>query len=73
MNSSITKPEYEAWIRLAPRNCAPSKAVQMAAFELLRVAEQAGQVVTIEQVPLQPLAMGHYETVVHVRPARGKA
>lgn len=33
-------------------------------------AKRDGLVLTIEQVPLQPLAMGHYETVVSVRPKR---
>ena len=36
------------------------------------VAEAAtyGVVLTIRQKPLQPLAMGNYETVVKVRPSR---
>lgn len=33
-------------------------------------AKRDSLVLTIEQVPLQPLAMGHYETVVSVRPKR---
>lgn len=43
------------------------------ANQLLEVAKRIGQIVTIEQRPLQPLAMGNYETVVSVRPARGKS
>lgn len=43
------------------------------ARRLLTIAAREGQVVTIEQHPLQPLAMGHFETVVSVRPARPKA
>jgi hypothetical protein len=34
------------------------------------LAERLGVVLTIEQVQLHPLAMGHYETTVGVRPAR---
>lgn len=41
--------------------------------ELVAAAERTGLVITIEQRPLQPLAMGHHETVVSVRPARGGA
>ena len=41
--------------------------------ELVQAAKLAGMVITVEQVPLKPLAMGHYETVVSVRPARGAA
>lgn len=50
-----------------------SAPVKEACNQLLTLAANAGQVVTIEQVPLQPLAMGNYETVVHVRPARPRA
>lgn len=42
----------------------------VAAKALVSVAKQRGLVLTIEQRPLQPLAMGNYETVVDVRPAR---
>lgn len=37
----------------------------------LERAAARGVVVTVEQRPLQPFAMGHYETVVSVRMARG--
>ena len=43
------------------------------AEQLVAEAQRAGLVITVEQRPLQPLAMGHYETVVSVRPARGAA
>lgn len=49
------------------------QAVLQIAKRLLEAAADSGQVVTIEQRPLQPLAMGHFETVVSVRPARPKA
>jgi hypothetical protein len=45
---------------------------QMAGF-LVQLAAECGLVLNIEQRPLQPLAMGHYETVVSVRPARSRA
>ena len=41
--------------------------------ELVQAATLAGMVITVEQVPLRPLAMGHYKSVVTVRPARGAA
>ena len=47
--------------------------VEKAAQRLVQEAERLGVVLTVEQVPLKPLAMGHYETVVGVRPARSKA
>lgn len=43
---------------------------QRHAQQLVEFAERAGLVLTIERRPLQPLAMGHAETVVDVRPAR---
>lgn len=46
--------------------------VQRAAEALIAEAARLGLVVTIEQRPLQPLAMGHHETVATVRPAREK-
>lgn len=41
--------------------------------ETVAEAARDGLVLTVEQVPLQPLAMGHHTTVVSVRPARKKA
>lgn len=44
------------------------------AFEaLVKDAQDQGMVVTVEQVPLPPLAMGRYSTVVSVRKARSPA
>lgn len=43
------------------------------AHKLVAVAERAGLVVTIEQTPLRPLAMGHYAHTVSVRRARSRA
>lgn len=43
------------------------------AQDLINLARAAGFVVTIEQMPLKPLAMGNHETVASVRPARGAA
>ena len=45
-------------------------AVQRAASALIAEASRLGLVLTIEQRPLQPLAMGHYETVATVQVAR---
>jgi hypothetical protein len=44
--------------------------VRQAATELVAMATIYGFVLTIEQRPLQPFAMGHYDTVVSVRPKR---
>jgi len=46
--------------------------VLAAAHALIAEAARLGLVLTIEQRPLQPLAMGHHETVATVRPAREK-
>jgi len=44
--------------------------VHTQAAELAAFAAASGLVLTIERRPLLPLAMGHAETVVDVRPAR---
>lgn len=44
--------------------------IKLTLEKLVRVAAQDGFVVTVEQRPLVPLAMGRYETVVEVRAAR---
>lgn len=43
--------------------------IQAEAERLVKVAAIYGVVLTIEQKPLEPLAMGHYESVVAVRQA----
>lgn len=53
-------------------NLQDADGVQRAAEALIAEAKRLGLVVTIEQRPLQPLAMGHHETVATVRPARGQ-
>ncbi len=40
------------------------------ATELVKEAEYLGVVLTIEQKPVLPLAMGNYETLVSIRPVR---
>jgi hypothetical protein len=40
---------------------------------MVEAADRLGLVVTVSQVPRAPLAMGNYDTVVSVRPARGGA
>lgn len=40
------------------------------AAALVEFARECGVVLTIETQPRQPLAMGHYDMVVGVRPAR---
>ena len=50
-----------------------AEGVKRAAEALIAEAARLGLVVTIEQRPLQPLAMGNHETVAMVRPAREKS
>ncbi len=40
---------------------------------LVKSASELGLVLTVTQQPRKPLAMGNYETVVEVRPAREMA
>lgn len=40
------------------------------AVALVELARECGLVLTIETTPREPLAMGHYDMVVGVRPAR---
>lgn len=56
-----------AWRQLAPAH------YRLSLETLVRQAARDGLILTVEQRPLQPLAMGNYETVVSVRPARGAA
>jgi hypothetical protein len=51
----------------------PVQYMRSLAEELVNHAAEFGVVVTIEQVPEQPPAMGHYRTVVSVREARPRA
>lgn len=51
-------------------NCIPDDAESFykAAFhQLISEAKKERLVITVSQKPLEPLAMGHYETVVEVR------
>ena len=43
--------------------------IKLMAEQLVKLAEKDGYVLTVEQVSLQPPAMGNYKTVVSVRPA----
>ena len=47
--------------------------IKLMAEQLVKLAAKDGFVVTVEQRPLKPLAMGNYETVVEVRPSRSKS
>lgn len=47
--------------------------VQAMAVALVAEANRRGIVLTVEQMSLHPPAMGHYLTVVSVRPARERA
>ena len=56
-----------AWREVAPTY------YRQQAQQLVDEAALDGLVITIEQRPLQPLAMGHHESVVGVRSARHPA
>lgn len=45
--------------------------IRVEAAGLVRRAERSGVVLTVEQVSREPLAMGHYATIVSTRLARG--
>lgn len=65
----LTQAEFAA---LAGNTAALATAEDLlaAARALVARAGELGLVLTVEQRPLLPLAMGHYETVVSVREAR---
>ena len=44
--------------------------IERRAIALVEAAQLSDVILTIETKPLQPLAMGHHEMVVHVRAAR---
>lgn len=52
---------------------ATARDYQVAAEALVASAAKDGYVITIEQVPQKPLAMGNYRTEVSVRRARNAA
>lgn len=54
-----------AWKEVAPAH------YRQRAEELIAEMASDGLVLTVEQQSLQPFAMGHYETVVSIRRARG--
>ena len=64
----ITQAEHDGLVAGSMRGAD----VAAAARNLVAEDARQGVVLTIEQEPLQPLAMGHYETIVSVRPARAK-
>ena len=47
--------------------------IAAAANAVVQLAVEAGCVITVDHVPLQPLAMGNYQHRVHIRPARESA
>lgn len=51
----------------------PDEPLLQRAYDLIDEARNAGQVLTIDLVPLGPLAMGHYEMVADLRPKRERA
>lgn len=65
----LTQDEYEA-LTQGPQN---EEQLTAAALALVKRAEALGLVLTIEQKPLQPLAMGHHYTLVSARKSRGTA
>lgn len=47
-----------------------TESIKRRAESLVKQSADFGYIVTVTQRPLNPLAMGHHETVVEVRPAR---
>lgn len=58
---------------LQPRSGAAMEYIGNRARQVVDDAAQLAVVLTVRQVPRRPLAMGNYETVVEVRPARERA
>lgn len=50
----------------------PEEVCRAMALELIKYAKKTGHVVTIETVPMEPLAMGNYYMRNDVRKARGE-
>lgn len=50
-----------------PPTSAERTLLALAIQDAVRAASQAGLVVTVSQVPIQPLAMGHYDTLIEMR------
>lgn len=62
---------FEQMIEMyGPTQAAHIQATMVGLDAVLDFAKQRGLVVTVTQVPKEPLAMGHYETVAEVRPSR---
>lgn len=66
----LTDSEIDDLVRDA-RSVRDDMELRIAAYHLISEAARLGLVLTIEQVPRKPLAMGHYDSVVSVRPALG--
>jgi hypothetical protein len=61
---------HDLYMRLKNKTLNQADAVRDIALSAVHLAAHVGLVVTVEQQPLKPLAMGNYKTVVNVRPAR---
>jgi hypothetical protein len=66
----VVDPSEPAGLEWDEPNEADMASIRAYAQHLVQRAAVYGLVVTIEQVPRQPLAMGNYESVITVRPAR---
>lgn len=60
-------------VQPAPRSDEALQLIADGAARLISQANDLGVVLTVEQKPLRPLAMGHYETKFSVRAARERA
>lgn len=61
------------WREVLREQAAKEDSAAYQAMKLLAKAEQEGVVVTIEQRPLKPLAMGHYVSIANIRAKRNRA
>jgi hypothetical protein len=66
----LTQEQYDALVGGDITAIKSEAQLQAAAQRLVDRAWALGLVLTVEQRPLQPLAMGYHETVVSVREAR---
>lgn len=55
---------------LTAQDAAKLEAIKTQAEHLVAYAAKRGVILTVEQKPLEPLAMGNHETVVSVREVR---
>lgn len=69
----LTEAQYRALLAQGVLGAETADDLQACAEALVSRAAELGQVLTVEQVPTQPLRMGGHRTVVSIREARALA